>query len=64
MSKMDTSLWPEGGRKHVGDEIRVLERPETTAPTSPELAVAGDPFQRRRCLSSSPTPPVASTGAL
>ena len=22
MSKMDTSLWPEGGRKHVGDEIR------------------------------------------
>ena len=22
VSKMDTGSWPEGGRKHVGDEIR------------------------------------------
>ena len=49
---------------HRAAEPRALATPETTAPTSPELTVAGDPLQRRRRLSSSPTSPVASTGAL
>ena len=45
-------------------EPRVLVWPESTAPTSPESSVAGDPLQHRRRISLSPTPPVASTSAL